>query len=43
MSYLLSMPTTLPELPNLLPEDYLILGNFLFRVSILPTRLILRV
>ncbi|WP_176289262.1 hypothetical protein [Vibrio sp. JPW-9-11-11] len=43
MSNLLSVPITRPEQPYLLPEDYQIRGNFLFRVSILPTRFILPV
>ncbi|MDC5707464.1 hypothetical protein OPW41_02295 [Vibrio europaeus] len=43
MSNSLSMPITHPKQPYLLPEDYLIRGNFLFRVSILPTPFILLV
>ncbi len=35
------MPTIHPEYPNLHPEEHLILGDFLFRVSFLPTLVIL--
>lgn len=42
MSYSLSMPIVHPKQPILHPEDYQILGSFLFHVSILLTGLIIR-